>query len=212
MNNLLYSKNISLFFKMNIKEALQSFSPYDEWKELAYTPFTIDDADRIIEFYHQAGRKDYSIEHIQFEYDNGTLFHGVEKDGKIIAGMLVHSEYVYSNAPSFLAFYEKRKEAIILNSDSVYSSHNYVISNARGQHLYTFLLYNVLSYYKDIKKDYVLMTGINNYKMIKSSFFHKGRLFGIIQSSLVLKLFRNKHEYYMDKEEKCWENVPIIKN
>lgn len=158
-------------------------------------------------FYKDNGRNDFTIDFLKDEYKQGASFHSIEIEGRIVSGMLIHTGYVYVNAPSFLAFQEKNDQGILLDNDTIYSSHNIVDPSYRGKHLYSMLLYKVLEQYKMSKKNYLLMTGADNSKMLKSSFEHHGEVIGIIESTVFAKTIKKRKVYYENIDKRCWSCV-----
>ena len=95
---------------------------------------------------------------------------------------------------------------IVFNDDTVYSSHNLVDLKYRGQHLYSRLLKYTLLDNKNLARNYIYITGLDNQKMIRSGLKYNGQIIGITSITRVFKYFWIRKKCYFD--EIYWKAVP----
>lgn len=124
---------------------------------------------------------------VEAEFEKGYQFYGVYKENDIVAGMWIHSGDVNFNAPSFEALKEKHSHTVHFHDRTIYSSHNLVTPEYRGNHLYSTLLQAVLFSEKEKADYYIYITGFDNEKMINSGIKFNGQIIGI---AYILRLFK----------------------
>ena len=210
MKSIFYLKNVTFIFKFDIKKALQSLgTSIDESCCATYKACTVEDAEIIADFYHKQNRLHYSlIESIIKQYDEGALFHALLINSEIVAGLWIHSGLVMIDSPSFYAFQQKRSDKIKFNLNVIFGSSLIVTPEFRGKHLYTYLLNNIFKYYKGSDIDtYVFTTGIDNKKMLHSSFYYGAFLIGIVKTTRLFHTFWFKKKYYFDNKGVCWKVI-----
>lgn len=210
MNRHIYLNNTSLILVLDIKKSIDGFK--DTTINLSEDDFVyscVDSWDErtISKFYNDNGRKEYTEKFVRLLFNHGSSFHSIRKENVIVAGMWIHSRYLFLNDPSFYAFQTSRQDAVEFCSDVIYSGHNYVLQEYRGLHLFTTLVKKILEHYKDTKKYYMYMTSISSQQMIGLGMKHNATLVSIVNTRCFFSTIWKKITYYTDKDRIWWKQI-----
>ena len=199
------SKNKTLIFKFNINESITLFTTRFQNFEYGVATPCVGDIQSIISFFKKLNRVEFNnFDSVKLEMQQGSSFHFLKDKEIIVAGMWVHTGCFIVNAPSFFAFQNKPNEKVCFNKDSAYSSHNAVAKDYLGKHLYIELLQNVFDYLlSNGIKEYVICTGFDNFRMIRSCQKYGGKLIGIIET-IHFFFIKRKKTHFLDLYEKNW--------
>ena len=178
-----------------------------ELGDYSYKVFDITEASGISEFYKKFGYTDFSTqEKVEKQYEEGNVFHGIVLSNRVVAGLWIHEGIVDIKAPRFEALKKKHKQRVKFSDDTIYSSHNLVDKEFRGNHLYSRLLISVINSYRDKKINYIIITGENNQKMINSSIKYLGQIIGFATTTRLIR-FIWIHSQKLFYPGEYWTNI-----
>lgn len=183
----LYLCNDTVIIRFNIQNSLKCWEEELDQGRYTYVAAVASDAAAISEFYIRNGYSQYTLSTVEAEYERQNQFHAIYDGSRIVAGMWIHRGVVDVNAPSFRALKEHRNHVVCFDADTIYSSHNLVEEAYRGKRLYSMLLYNVFRYHQNDFRFYVIITGMDNKKMLNSSLHYMGQVVGYART---IRLFR----------------------